>query len=58
MEPYPLHYSHHPKPDESMDSNIRLMLDEFQCMDAHFLELWCIEGHLAEKINGYSGALE
>jgi hypothetical protein len=58
MEPYPLHFSRRPRTEEPMDPNLHLMLDEFQHMDARFLELQCMEERLGEKIDGRCGVLE
>jgi hypothetical protein len=50
MEPYPFHYSHRSKADDSVpvDLNFRLMFEELQRMEA------C----LSEKIEGHCGGLE
>jgi hypothetical protein len=58
MEPFPLQYSCHPRPDEATDPNIRLMLEEFQRIDARFIELHNMEVRMGDKIDGHCGALE
>jgi hypothetical protein len=53
MEPFPLQYSCHPRPDEATDPNIRLMLEEFQRIDARFIELHNMEVRMGDKIDGH-----
>jgi hypothetical protein len=49
MEPFPYYYSRRNRSSkESIDSNMRLMLDELQCM----------EERLSDKIDGRCGGLE
>jgi hypothetical protein len=62
METFPFHYSRRVKPDESMDSNLRVMLDELQKMEVHLgdqidgcynvLEQHIIESELEKQMGG------
>jgi hypothetical protein len=48
MEPYPYHYSCRNKPEESVDPNMRILLEELQRMEAR----------LSDKIEGRCGGFE
>jgi hypothetical protein len=48
MEPYPYHYSHCPRSDDSSEPTIRLVLEELQKMEVR----------LKDTIKGRCGSLE